>query len=91
MKCKTCGMEFEDRSALGKHIWSEHKNEDLNAVGVVEKNEIEVAPDHTPGVVIPVDSLYELKFLSKNQPAQVLCMGHMGDEGLIVTDMRYHR
>ena len=76
MKCKTCEQEFDNMSDLQKHIWSEHKK-----------------PEEAPQddrIIIPIDALDEFKYLSVNQPARILCLGHMAKEGFVVDEINYH-
>lgn len=75
MKCRTCEREFDNMSDLQKHIWSEHKKP-------------EVPQDDR--IIIPIDALDEFKYLSVNQPARILCLGHMEKEGFVVDEIRYH-
>ena len=75
MKCKTCEQEFDNMSGLQKHIWSEHKKPEI---------------PQDDRIIIPIDALDEFKYLSVNQPARILCLGHMEKEGFVVDEINYH-
>ena len=78
-------MKLENESDLINH-------KDINEIGkVLNDVEFEIAPEVSDDtrIIIPVNSVYEFQYLSKNQPARVMCMGHMIAEGFLVTEMRY--
>ena len=40
-------------------------------------------------IIIPRDAVDEFKYLSNNQPARMICIGHMIDEGFVIDEMHY--
>ena len=86
MKCKQCGQDFENIGVLRKHQRADH--EDINKK--FEVPEVEVTETVVEPFVIPKGAVDEFKYLSNNQPARILCLGHMEDRGFVVDEMTYH-
>ena len=64
------------------------ENEDaMKVLNITEEDLENVVEDKR--IIIPRDAVDEFKYLSNNQPARMVCVGHMIDEGFVIDEMHY--
>ena len=78
--------DFTDNEKNKEEVFID--NEDaMKALNITKEDLENVVEDKR--IIIPRDAVDEFKYLSNNQPARMVCIGHMIDEGFVIDEMHY--